>query len=80
MATSSAQKSFSLKSTSHADFFSQFNAIVLGDDPAVKKGKPHPDIFMEAAHRIARDPHHLKDYSKFLAFEDSPTGVMVPLL
>ena len=52
---------------------------MLGDDPAVKQGKPHPDIFMEAAHRIATDPLHLIDYSKFLAFEDSVIGVTVRL-
>ena len=45
----------------------------------MKQGKPHPDIFMEAANRIATDPLHLIDYSKFLAFEDSIIGVTVRL-
>jgi beta-phosphoglucomutase-like phosphatase (HAD superfamily) len=43
----------------------------------VKQGKPHPDIFMEAAQRISMDPLQLIDYSKFLAFEDSLIGVTV---
>lgn len=78
--------SFNLKSSNHQGFFAQFEAIVKGDDPLVKQGKPHPDIFIEAARRIARRRHpnhhpieHL-DYSKFLAFEDSPTGVTVGIV
>jgi beta-phosphoglucomutase-like phosphatase (HAD superfamily) len=69
--------SFALKSSSHGQFFSLFDAIVLGDDPTVKKGKPHPDIFIEAAKRISSE--YITDFSDTLAFEDSPTGVTVKL-
>lgn len=77
MATSSGTRAFNLKSKSHEKFFGHFNSIVCGDDPSVKKGKPHPDIFIEAASRICQDPNGLGtiDFSKCLAFEDSPTGV-----
>lgn len=52
VATSSMKKTFELKANSHQNFFSLFDSIVVGDDPKVKKGKPHPDIFIEAAHRF----------------------------
>ena len=43
--------------------------IVAGDDPAVKHGKPAPDIYIEAAKRLGVDP---KDC---LVFEDALSGV-----
>lgn len=50
--------------------------MVLGDDPAVLRGKPHPDIFLTAASRLAHLlPLTEMDPSRILAFEDSPTGV-----
>jgi beta-phosphoglucomutase-like phosphatase (HAD superfamily) len=45
------------------------STIVCGDDPAVKHGKPAPDIYLEAAHRLGVDP------SECLVFEDAMSGV-----
>lgn len=42
--------------------------VVTGDDPAIKKGKPAPDIYIEAARRIGVDP------SECIVFEDALSG------
>jgi HAD superfamily hydrolase (TIGR01509 family) len=73
LATSSHESIMRLKTHSHQDLFRVFDAIVTGDDPAVKLGKPAPDIFLEAARRINQQP------SSCLVFEDSPTGVRAGL-
>ncbi|KGG50004.1 HAD family hydrolase [Mitosporidium daphniae] len=52
--------------------------MVLGDDPSVKRGKPSPDIFIEAANRLAplvdADIVDQGPFPDVLAFEDSPVG------
>lgn len=57
--------------------------MVLGDDPSVKRGKPSPDIFIEAANRLAplvdADIVDQGPFPDVLAFEDSPVGVTVRL-
>jgi HAD superfamily hydrolase (TIGR01509 family) len=45
----------------------RFRCIVRGDE--VSRGKPHPDVFLEAARRLGADPE------RSLAFEDAPMGV-----
>lgn len=68
VATSSDRGYFSAK-TSHHAFMSRFSAVVCGSDPEVGRHKPAPDIFLEAARRLAVPP------SRCLVFEDSPAGV-----
>ena len=48
--------------------FKCIQEIVTGDDPAVKNGKPAPDIYLEAAKRLGVDP------SDCLVFEDAFPG------
>jgi HAD superfamily hydrolase (TIGR01509 family) len=50
-----------------AGLLEHFKAIVTRDD--VARGKPHPDVYLEAARRLGVPPEHC------IAFEDSNTGL-----
>lgn len=69
VATSSDRFNFELKITNHREWFQLFRIVVTGDDPEIKKGKPHPDIFLLTAERMNASP------SQCLVFEDSPAGI-----
>ena len=73
IATSSNRRYFELKTSRHKDWFSIFSCVVIGDDPAVKNGKPAPDIFLLAAQRLNAPPSHC------LVFEDAPVGAQAAL-
>ena len=49
---SSHRRHFELKTTNHKELFLLMNHVVVGDDSAVKLGKPAPDIFLVAASRF----------------------------
>ncbi|CAK4080722.1 unnamed protein product [Aphanomyces euteiches] len=70
LATSSAAKAVELKRAAHPALFEGFEVIVCGDDPAVVRGKPNPDIFLAAAARLG-----IPDMSKCIVVEDSEHGV-----
>jgi len=71
LATSSSNETAELKLRGHPEIFSLFSHKVMGTtDPEVKKGKPHPDIFLVCASRFPDKP----DPAKCLVFEDAPNG------
>jgi beta-phosphoglucomutase-like phosphatase (HAD superfamily) len=72
LATSSSRDAVALKATPHP-WLAAITTRVHGDDPELKAGKPAPDVFLLAAHRLGVDPQHC------WAFEDSPAGAQAAL-
>lgn len=52
IATSSGDESVKVKTSKHTEVFKLFHHITTGNDPAIKNGKPAPDIFLLAASRF----------------------------
>ena len=69
VATSSNRRLFELKTARHREWFRVFGAVVLGDDPRVRRGKPAPDIFLLAAAELGAAP------AACVVVEDAPAGV-----
>jgi pseudouridine-5'-monophosphatase len=69
VATSSTRALFELKTRRHRAWFTTFSAIVLGDDPRIRHGKPAPDIFLVAANDLGAPPRTC------VVVEDAPAGV-----
>lgn len=69
VATSSPRELLEIKIRHHRDWFRQFEHIVSVEDGDVERGKPAPDVFLAAAHKLGADP------SECMVFEDSPVGV-----
>lgn len=67
LATSSSSAAVAHKSTPHP-WLELITVRVHGDDPALRAGKPEPDVFLLAAERLGVEPGHC------WAFEDSPAG------
>lgn len=73
VASSSERSLLDLKITQHTAWFDLFTVVVSGDDPAIRRGKPAPDIFIIAAARLGAAP------ASTLVFEDSPYGLAAGL-
>jgi pseudouridine-5'-monophosphatase len=69
VATSSERVLLDLKTRRHGDWFSIFRAVVPGDDPRVRRGKPAPDIFRVAAEASGARP------DAGVVCEDAPAGL-----
>jgi pseudouridine-5'-monophosphatase len=70
VATSSTRHHFDLKTSRHSEWFGTYKFVLTGDDPAIKKGKPNPDIYLLAARMFQARPENC------LVFEDSPAGIV----
>ncbi len=69
VATSSPRELLELKTRNHQDWFGAFAHILSVEDKDILNGKPEPDVYLAAAHKLGFEPHQC------LAFEDSPAGV-----
>ncbi|KAL3242577.1 hypothetical protein MRX96_021022 [Rhipicephalus microplus] len=75
-ATGSTAPLFDLKMTRHHDVLALFHhAVCAGENPEVKRGEPHPDIFLVAASRFDGKPPS----EKVLVFEDAVNGMTAGL-
>ncbi|XP_023940228.2 pseudouridine-5'-phosphatase [Bicyclus anynana] len=73
LATSSAETAYHMKvDKHHKELFDLFDHKTFGSsDPSVKRGKPHPDIFLVAAAKFSDNPKP----EQCLVFEDAVNGV-----
>lgn len=63
--TSSSYEAVEIKRAAHEDMFSCFQVVACGNDPEVKRGKPHPDLFLLGAKRLGLPP------DECIVFEDA---------
>ena len=69
IASSSSRRHFEMKTANHQQWLELLSSTTLGDDPAINRGKPAPDIFLLAAKRLNAQPEQC------LVFEDSLAGI-----
>ncbi|CAI5710270.1 unnamed protein product [Hyaloperonospora brassicae] len=77
LATSNSRSVVETKMKHHRELFAFFSTIVCGDDPAVKRGKPAPDIFRTAGQRLfglTEGGDEGGDPPLCIVFEDSVNG------
>jgi pseudouridine-5'-monophosphatase len=72
IATGSRTFEFNVKVSNHSEIISLMSHVVKSDDAAVKRGKPHPEIFQVASSRFKAPPLAPENV---LVFEDAPNGV-----
>ncbi len=70
VATSSTRSKFALKTQGHSELFKSFQSITCGDDAGIVKGKPAPDLFLEARRKLGSPPSE-----NCLVFEDALNGI-----
>ncbi|TDH65569.1 hypothetical protein CCR75_004963 [Bremia lactucae] len=76
LATSNTKRVVEQKIKHHSKLFAFFSTIVCGDDPAVKHGKPAPDIFRTAGQRLfgLKEGEDGDSPPYCIVFEDSLNG------
>jgi pseudouridine-5'-monophosphatase len=78
IATGSSQSGFERKTGHIGEILRKpfHHHVYAGSDPEVKRGKPHPDVFLVAAKRFDKPPSDMKNV---LVFEDAVNGVKAAL-
>jgi beta-phosphoglucomutase-like phosphatase (HAD superfamily) len=66
---SSGWRDHVLKGLERIGILHLFDTVVTADEEEVKRGKPHPDIFLVAAKRLGVDPAYC------IGFEDADFGI-----
>jgi HAD superfamily hydrolase (TIGR01509 family) len=79
VATSSTQVSFKYKTDHNQHLFQLFDVIVTTDHPNVKRGKPEPDIYLEAQRQLGIHKEILLSSKTALVFEDTIAGMRAAL-
>ena len=70
IATSSSKFNLDNKTSHLKNWLKEdFDKIITGDDPRIKKGKPSPDIFILAAKELGLNP------DECIIFEDALSGI-----
>ena len=69
LASSSSYKHYQIKTSKHRHWFDLFDAVITGDNPEIKNGKPAPDIFLHAASELGAQ------INETVVFEDAPSGL-----
>lgn len=69
IATSSREAAVNVKRQKHEALFQMMKYTICGDNPAVRHGKPAPDIYLLASQMLGVDPQYC------LVFEDALAGV-----
>lgn len=88
VATGSKRRNYEIKSAGNQALFEPFQGrVVCGDDPRLKRGKPHPDVFLLAAREGLGIRDGVRDIGEehdgalggregeILVFEDAKPGV-----
>ncbi|KAI9190262.1 hypothetical protein H9P43_001695 [Blastocladiella emersonii ATCC 22665] len=74
VATSSHRAPFEIKTKNNQHLFTLFDGnVTTGDDAAIKRGKPAPDLFLAGHAQLGRADH---ERATAIVFEDAPSGVL----
>lgn len=92
IATGSKRHNYKVKSSNNGPLFEPFRErVICGDDPRLKRGKPHPDVFLLAAREGLGMKEGIRDIGEehdgklggeeqsILVFEDAIPGVQAAL-